>query len=163
MNRRFLLESLLESKPQLATPTISLNGDILSIEEVENAECYDIYVDGVLEESVPAVSGYTIRAGSQIFDTDSSAQYSLDNGVTWENFNRDGYSQNEIILENVTQIKFKVTNRDFTHGGDSTEISSTTLGLELRIDGFSEDHDEISQNYILNSDINDLYIYCFVD
>ena len=54
MNRRLLLESLLESKPQLATPTISLSDSILSIEEVENAEYYDIYVDGVLEESVPA-------------------------------------------------------------------------------------------------------------
>ena len=45
---------------QLDTPTISLSGDILSIQEVENAEYYDIYVDGVLEESVPAVSGYEV-------------------------------------------------------------------------------------------------------
>lgn len=48
------------SMPQLATPTISLSEDILSIEEVENAEYYDIYVDGVLEESVPAVSGFEV-------------------------------------------------------------------------------------------------------
>ena len=55
MNRRNLLERLIGSQiPQLATPTISLSGDTLSIEEVENAEYYDIYVDGVLEESVPA-------------------------------------------------------------------------------------------------------------
>ena len=41
--------------PQLSAPVISLSDDTLSIEEVENAEYYDIYVDGVLEESVPAV------------------------------------------------------------------------------------------------------------
>lgn len=40
--------------PQLATPTISLSNDTLSIEEVENAEYYDIYVDGVLKESISA-------------------------------------------------------------------------------------------------------------
>lgn len=55
MNRRLLLESLLKKQlPQLLAPTISLSGDILSIEEVENAEYYDIYVDGVLEESIDA-------------------------------------------------------------------------------------------------------------
>ena len=55
MDRKTLLDLIFNQKPQLATPTISLSGDILSIEEVENAEYYDIYVDGVLEESVPAV------------------------------------------------------------------------------------------------------------
>ena len=69
MNRRFLLESLLESKPQLATPTISLSDSILSIEEVENEEYYDIYVDGVLEESVPAVSGYQVTVTNSIQGT----------------------------------------------------------------------------------------------
>lgn len=61
MNRRLLLESLLESKPQLATPTISLSDSILSIEEVENAEYYDIYVDGVLAHSIDNRPSYTIN------------------------------------------------------------------------------------------------------
>ena len=52
-----LVYEKIETLPQLATPVISLSDDILSIEEVENAEYYDIYVDGVLEESVD-VRGY---------------------------------------------------------------------------------------------------------
>ena len=40
--------------PQLATPTILLDGNTLSIEEITNAEYYDIYVDDTLEESIPA-------------------------------------------------------------------------------------------------------------
>ena len=46
--------------PQLEAPTISLSNSTLTIEEVENAEYYDIYVDGVLKESVPAVSGFDV-------------------------------------------------------------------------------------------------------
>ena len=38
--------------PQLDAPTISLDGDTLSISEVENAEYYDIYVDGVLADTI---------------------------------------------------------------------------------------------------------------
>ena len=55
MDRKTLLDLIFNQQPQLATPTISLSEDTLSIEEVENAEYYDIYVNGVLEESVPAV------------------------------------------------------------------------------------------------------------
>jgi len=38
--------------PQLNAPVISLDNDNLVIEEVENAEYYDIYVDDVLEDSI---------------------------------------------------------------------------------------------------------------
>ena len=54
MNRKTLLDFLFgqEQEPQLATPTISLDNDNLVIEEVPNAQYYDIYVDGVLKESI---------------------------------------------------------------------------------------------------------------
>lgn len=62
VDKIFLGNTLIyESTSQLLAPTISLNGDTLSIEEVENAEYYDIYVDGVLEESVPAVTYNNVR------------------------------------------------------------------------------------------------------
>ena len=46
--------------PQLQAPVISLSGDTLSIEEVENAEYYDIYVDGVLKESIDVRPNYSV-------------------------------------------------------------------------------------------------------
>ena len=155
--------------PQLTTPTISLSDSILSIEEVENAEYYDIYVDGVLKESVPAVSGYDLIAGTNGFDsgdflgTGNACEYSLDNGNTWLAFEKTTYSAGETILSGITQIKFRITNAPFTHGADSYEISSTKLGLSLSIDGFSEDHYKVSNNFVLTEDIDDLYGYSFVD
>ena len=38
---------------QLAAPSISLSGDTLTIENVDNATSYDVYVDGVLKTNVP--------------------------------------------------------------------------------------------------------------
>lgn len=92
MNRRFLLESLLNISqlPQLATPTISLDGDNLVIEEVENAEYYDIYVDGVLEESID------VRPPQIISFSVTLSEYQAESGMTWSewitsNYNSYGY------------------------------------------------------------------------
>lgn len=52
MSRRLLLESLLNSKPQLEAPTISLSGNTLTISAIANAEYYDIYVDTILNTSI---------------------------------------------------------------------------------------------------------------
>lgn len=83
MNRRLLLESLLESKPQLATPTISLSDSILSIEEVENAEYYDIYVDGVLAHSIevnPAPAGGTVTLTVTEYRTEGADEFKVYDG-----------------------------------------------------------------------------------
>ena len=94
MNRRLLLESLLESKPQLATPVISLNNDNLIIEEVENAEYYDIYVDGVLEHTIDnrpiTLISFTIE------DNGIEIDYQAEDGMTWaewivSEYNTDGF------------------------------------------------------------------------
>lgn len=37
----------------LATPSISLSGDTLTIENVDNATSYDVYVDGALKTNIP--------------------------------------------------------------------------------------------------------------
>lgn len=47
----------IEFNPKLATPTISLSGDILTITNVLNATNYGIYVDSTLNTSILAVSG----------------------------------------------------------------------------------------------------------
>lgn len=64
---------------QLDAPTISLSGDTLSIEEVENAEYYDIYVDGVLEESVSAEE--LVNLTIEWYDCNGDIGGSLVNGL----------------------------------------------------------------------------------
>lgn len=50
------------AEEQLAAPTLSLEGDTLTItDNSEMAESFDIYVDGVLEANVPTTSGYTVN------------------------------------------------------------------------------------------------------
>lgn len=66
--------------PQLDTPTISLSGNTLSIEEVENAEYYDIYVDDVLEESVPVVSSFAHIYINKYNYSSGGAYYKLNDG-----------------------------------------------------------------------------------
>ena len=83
MERRLLLEKLMVTMPQLTTPTISLSDSILSIEEVENAEYYDIYVDGVLEESVPAVeppAGGTVTLTVTEYRTEGADEFIVYDG-----------------------------------------------------------------------------------
>jgi hypothetical protein len=64
--------------PQLDAPVISLDNDNLVIEEVENAEYYDIYVDGVLEETIDNRPGFEVtiactnRNITRIFCCDNS-------------------------------------------------------------------------------------------
>lgn len=60
--------------PQLSAPVISLDNDTLTIEEVENAEYYDIYVDGVLADAIQIIEfGVLVLA----------LEYRAINGMTW--------------------------------------------------------------------------------
>ena len=95
MERRLLLEKLMVSMPQLATPTISLSNDTLSIEEVENAEYYDIYVDGVLEESVPVVE----PTPTLISFTIDNVSYQAEPGMTWAQWIVSEYNTNYFMID----------------------------------------------------------------
>ena len=82
MERRLLLEKLMVTMPQLDAPTISLSSDTLSIEEVEDAEYYDIYDGDTLVESVPAVSFNNIYICGQ--KNYSFGFYKVNNGESTE-------------------------------------------------------------------------------
>lgn len=101
MERRLLLKKLMVSMPQLATPTISLSEDTLSIEEVENAEYYDIYVDGVLEESVPAVE----PVATLISFTIGENTYQAESGMTWAEWVDSAYNPGNFTLDSGN-VKF---------------------------------------------------------
>ena len=50
------------AQEQLAAPTLSLSGDTLMItDNSEQAESFDLYVDGVYAANVPTQSGYTVN------------------------------------------------------------------------------------------------------
>lgn len=123
-----------ESTPQLATPTISLSDDTLSIEEVENAEYYDIYVDGVLEESVPAVTYNNVRI--QIKNKGGEdVGYRINDGqwVLAYNYNYTDNTYNDVAkLEIACPDSNGVDNISITSLGGTTianinEPNSTTL------------------------------------
>lgn len=118
----------------------------------------------VWKEATAQQTGYTIRAGQYLFGlNDNAVQYSLDNGTTWQNFPSGTFEQGDTLIENVEQIKFKVSNADFTHGADYATITSSTLSLNISIDGFSQSGEVVSQNYILSHDVNDLIAEVFYD
>ena len=153
MERRLLLEKLMVTMPQLDTPTISLSGDTLSIEEVEDAEYYDIYDGDTLVESVPAVSGYTVfNWGTFNNGNTPVCEYSLDNGTTWNSITDFTQSGSGTVATNVTQIKFRL-NRAFDSDSDSSfNLECSELSIDETISGGGSGYLE-TQNYTLTEDI----------
>lgn len=79
--------------PQLNTPVISLSGDILTIDDVQDAESYDVYDGDTLVANVPvggATTAYTVDLTNSSsvcpnlsYNNDAGVEYSTDGGVTW--------------------------------------------------------------------------------
>lgn len=131
--------------PQLDAPTnLTADGTTISFDEVENAENYEVFADGVSIGEYTPVSGFTVSGSNSFhgFDSFTPNQYSLDNGLTWIDFENGDFS-----IENVTQIKFKTGNNL------SVMISSNKLGLAIH------DTETESQNFILTQDIDDISSY----
>ena len=106
--------------PQLDAPAISLDNDNLVIEEVENAEYYDIYVDGVLEESVPAVNSF-----SNIFIVGA--------GYNWE---RSSYKVNDGQAVNIP-AQNGLSNEDATYAQYKAVALELTNVEKLEVAGWS--------------------------
>lgn len=97
----------------LATPSISLSGDTLTIGNVDNATSYDVYVDGVLKTNVPVGGGvamYKLNWG----------KYSSSSSVTFEIQVDDNPAYTQTVNQNLinlitepresTQVKFSIAN-----------------------------------------------------
>lgn len=115
------------------------------------------------EATAPAPSGFDLIAGANGFDGDPDLiQYSLDNGATWNNFDKMSYVANETILTGITQIKFKLT---FTgnHPVDYAELTSTKLNLDLIVGNDVGTSSGITDNFVLSQNIDDIDIYIFYD
>ena len=118
--------------PQLATPqNVTANGTTVSWDEVENATSYEIYADGVsigTVEKAPVQHGYAVTITKNITMTrESEAYYSLDNGVTYIEI---PCTYDDLVLNGVTQIKFKTTYYETSVYNGSTKICgySGTVG-----------------------------------
>lgn len=117
---------------QLATPqNVTANGTTVSWDEVENATSYEIYADGVsigTVEKAPVQHGYVVTITKSITMTrESEAYYSLDNGATYIEI---PCTDDNLVLNGVTQIKFKTTYYETSVYNGSTKICgySGTVG-----------------------------------
>jgi len=109
---------------------------------------------------------YTVYLPDGYFDSSYPPQYSIDNGVTWNNF-----SSSSILKIRTTQIKFKVTGY-FTSSGNGgnwsqNELYSVKLGMDITAGGSGGADESISDNYVLTQDIDDIKFEhnecCFVE
>lgn len=138
---------------QLSTPSISLSGDTLTIENVDNATSYDVYVDGVLKTNVPVGGGvamYSVSVSEFSIGTGGTCWWSTNNGTSWSKIESTG-----ILEQSATQIKFRVIVGSMEVLGG--KISSETLGFSIGSQnaGSSELTYE-SDNFILTQNITDI-------
>lgn len=118
--------------PQLATPqNVTADGTTVSWDEVENATSYAVLADGNeigTVEKAPVQHGYAVTITKNITMTrESEAYYSLDNGATYIEI---PCTDDNLVLNGVTQIKFKTTYYETSVYNGSTKICgySGTVG-----------------------------------
>lgn len=152
-----------ESKPQLAAPkNVSVDGTVVSWDEVENATSYEVLADGASIGTVTPPHTVTFKFTSYGISFDSCkgyVYYSLDNGNTWIDVleSNTGTSFIDIVLNDVKQIKFKCVADGVTYGsitsgtGSLANISVLTSGHETKIsDNYTITEDSIAN--VLYSD-----------
>lgn len=122
----------LEFTQELATPqNVTANGTTVSWDEVENATSYAVLADGSeigTVEKAPVQHGYAVTITKSITMTrESEAYYSLDNGATYIEI---PCTDDNLVLNGVTQIKFKTTYYETSVYNGSTKICgySGTVG-----------------------------------
>lgn len=119
--------TVFESKPQLATPqNVSVDGTVVSWDEVENATSYEVLADGTSIGTVTpsVVISFTIAKGS------SSTSYQAEDGMTWAQWVASSYNTAEFYIsgtsvyekggsfaiENVNSTDAIIANRAYTLG-----------------------------------------------
>lgn len=117
---------------QLQTPqNVTANGTTVSWDEVENATSYAVLADGSeigTVQKAPVQHGYVVTITKSITMTrESEAYYSLDNGATYIEI---PCTDDDLVLNGVTQIKFKTTYYETSVYNGSTKICgySGTVG-----------------------------------
>ena len=102
MNRRLLLESLISKKPKLTAPSISVDGYSLNIQEVSDAENYDIYIDDVLIQTLnvkPATPFSNITLTNGGLSGQNYEKYILNGGTPIN------YPSQSTVLNNVSSLQ----------------------------------------------------------
>jgi hypothetical protein len=130
--------------------------DLVAIEDLDDAVAaipssgpsYEEY-DGSWE----VAGGYIVTfAETYAGAYDCVSFFSLDNGLTWDNANRFAY--NKLEMEDVVQIKFKVT-YEYIPGYEvyaGGRIVCEELGVD--IEATSSNSEIITDNFILTQNIN---------
>ena len=147
--------TVFEKITQLATPqNVTADGTTVSWDAVENATSYEVIEGGnnVLG-TVTASSKVTFKFTSYGISLASSrgyVYYSLDNGNTWVDVleSNTGTSFVDIVLDNVTQIKFKCIADGSTYGSIESGTGSLA-GINIYTSGYET---KISDNYAITQD-----------
>ena len=153
--------TVFEKITQLATPqNVTADGTTVSWDAVENATSYAVLADGNEIGTVNKVYNVTFKFTSYGISLASSrgcVYYSLDNGNTWVDVleSNTGTSFVDIVLDNVTQIKFKCIADGTTYGSIESGTGSLA-GINIYTSGHET---KISDNYAITQDstVNVLY------
>lgn len=123
---------LVEMQTQLATPTIELDGDTLNIYDEEGlATSYDILVDGVVMDTVSAVSLISFTFGG--------TTYQAEEGMTWAEWVGSEYDTATFTIDSNSYIYYfdgdecDYVSTDGTSSGRVTSNTEIESGYQYQI------------------------------
>jgi len=129
---------------QLATPSISLSGDTLTIENVDNATSYDVYVDGALKTNIPVGGGAIEPITSSVSALNASFQDGQEdttimqttlgggNGTYNATTNLSDYTAVE-VQDNILKVGFNDIKSSSSPLNGKVTVTSGTATLEIPI------------------------------
>ena len=134
---------------KLAAPVATASDTTVTWEAIDNAESYDVYVDGELYENVTGggvtPETYTVAIPGNTHGDSGYGFYSIDDGVTWVDL-----FKSEATTVNAKTIKFKAKGDEWWN----CAIDSQTIGVSIA----PYHTEETSDNYTLTQNVNDLTV-----
>ena len=146
-----LYEGIVSKKPNASRNPQDFRAEI---ENITAGTVYEEY-DGSFVGNAQLVRGFTIYT-SATFSTHGYCFYSLDNGVSWNDFADEVYESINVatfkVLTDVNQIKFKT----ITTGDLEIKVGEITASqlFPAKLSITTKAGTAISENYILTSDIS---------